>query len=794
MAPPPSRPAGAGPAVRLWARSELARRWRALIALGVIAGLAGGLALAAAAGARRTATAYDRFRHETAAPDALLFATLVGVYDQDYSAVTKLPEVVSAGSFTLAPVGVVDPPMGSLPPADDQLYRTLGRPLLIAGRLPNPDQADEIVVNRRAAVDYDLDVGEQVTVSSSTDITQEGPPSGGPELQATIVGIGDSTIDLIFFADEAGFTPGAALLERFSEVPRAPNLVVRLRPGTDVAAFRHKAATALSLPDLPIRDLGEDRKRITHSTDLEKAGLWLFSAAVVLAGLVLVGQALARTVYAMAESVPTLRAVGLTAADLVKGLMLPVLVTAATGAVVAVGSAVAASGRFPVGLGRRLEPDPGIHADWLVLALGAVALAVLVLAGSAAAAFRASRPRAARPTSRAGSHLVRAIRRVVPLPVAVGAGLALESGRGERSLPTRPAVAAAVSAVLGVLGALGLVHGIDDAVSRPGRSGQVWDAAITPQANEDGPTVVPDSLLADLERHPDVDRITMLTLTPLDVEGTGLPVFTLEPERGDLSFVVLHGRAPSGPDEVTIGPATAKAMGKSIGDRLGVGDGDGPGLRIVGTALLPQTPHSSFDQGVWITPAGLSGLGERNDDSDGEETLLVTARGGATPEALVAALGRDIEHVEIEPPATPQDVLALRNVRTLPQALAVFLVLLGLAGLGHALATAARRRRHDLAVLRALGFRPRQSAACIAWQAMTVAVVGLLAGIPFGVVVGRRAWQWVADATPLLYVPPLAALAAVLAVPAALAAANILAVLPARRVARLRPADDLRSD
>lgn len=172
----------------------------------------------------------------------------------------------------------------------------------------------------------------------------------------------------------------------------------------------------------------------------------------------------------------------------------------------------------------------------------------------------------------------------------------------------------------------------------------------------------------------------------------------------------------------------------------------------------------------------------------------MTAGDGISSADLIASLARDVDHVEIQGPATPQDVLALRNVRALPKALAAFLVLLGLAGLGHALVTAARRRRHDLAVLRALGFRPRQSGACIAWQAMTVAAVGLLAGIPFGIVVGRRMWQLVADATPLLYVPPVAAAAAAVAVPVSFLAASLLAALPARRVAHYRPADDLRSD
>jgi ABC-type lipoprotein release transport system permease subunit len=126
--------------------------------------------------------------------------------------------------------------------------------------------------------------------------------------------------------------------------------------------------------------------------------------------------------------------------------------------------------------------------------------------------------------------------------------------------------------------------------------------------------------------------------------------------------------------------------------------------------------------------------------------------------------------------------------------LAAFLALLGVAALGHALVTAVRRRRHDLAVLRAIGFRPRQSAACIFWQAMTVALVGIVIGLPLGIVVGRLSWRWVADSTPLLYVPPLAVLAVVLAAPAAIVLASVLAALPARQAARVRPAEVLRTE
>jgi len=783
----------AGPAVRMWARSELGRRWKALVALGVIAGIAGGLALAAVSGARRTSTAYERWRKATLAPDAIVFGTQAGADNADYTPVLKLPEVVAGGQFELAQVGLVGMHIGSLPPGDTQLYRTVARPLIREGRMPRPDRLDEVVVNRFAATKLHLHVGQKVTINSALDRNAFyglAPDDTGPRQPATIVGIGDSMIDYVFEQDQPGFDPPGLFLVNNPQIQRAPNLVVRLKPGTDVAKFHERADAALNLPDAPVRDLAEDTKRFTHGTDLERTGLWLFAAAVALAGLVLIGQALARTVYAMAEPAPALRALGFTHGNLVGGLLLPALLAAAVAAVVTLISAYILSARFPVGLARQLDPSLGYHFDWQVLIPGAIVVALLIMAGTAFAGWRAAVASEQPPPSTVGMPVLRRARNALPLPVALGTGLALQAGNGKRAIPVRPAIAGAVAGILGIVGALGLVRGIDDALHTPARSGQVWDVAITPDSPDRGESSYIDALRADKN----VATAGEMFLAPQDINGAGLPVYTIKPVKSIKPFVVLSGRAPRTADEVSLGPATVKALHRHIGDTVRITGSFGPRtFRVVGTTLLAQTPHASFDQGAWVSPTGMDSLAK--DLQAGDVVFVVNGRPGIKQSALVKELNAKFQGDEVDPNNTPvQDVALLRNVRTLPEALAVFLALLGVAALGHALITTVRRRRHDLAVLRAMGLRPRQSAALIFWQAMTVAVVALAIGIPLGIIIGRVSWRWVANSTPLLYVPPLAALAILVAIPAAIVLANVLAAYPARRAASVRPAEVLRTE
>src|SRR5439155_14674465 len=145
-------------------------------------------------------------------------------------------------------------------------------------------------------------------------------------------------------------------------------------------------------------------------------------------------------------------------------------------------------------------------------------------------------------------------------------------------------------------------------------------------------------------------------------------------------------------------------------------------------------------------------------------------------------------------PVVPVEVERLTQIDQLPWILAGLLGLLATAAVGHALVTSVRRRRRDLAVLKTLGFERVQVRATVAWQATTLALVGLVVGIPLGVVVGKLIWGAVADNLGVSRGASVPVVAALVSLPAALFLANVIAATPAGAAARTRPAVVLRSE
>jgi ABC-type lipoprotein release transport system permease subunit len=142
----------------------------------------------------------------------------------------------------------------------------------------------------------------------------------------------------------------------------------------------------------------------------------------------------------------------------------------------------------------------------------------------------------------------------------------------------------------------------------------------------------------------------------------------------------------------------------------------------------------------------------------------------------------------------PSDIVSYSRVRSTPLLLAAVLAMLAIATVAHALTTAVRRRRRDLALLKTLGFTRRQVSASVAWQATTFGIVALLIGVPLGIILGRWAWTTLADDLGTVAEPIVPVLALLLGVPFVLLVANVVAFVPGRIAARLRPATVLRSE
>jgi ABC-type lipoprotein release transport system permease subunit len=807
---------GVASAVRLWSRSELRRRWPALVLLGVLAGVAGGLAMAAIDGAGRTQTAYQRMRADYAAADAVFFPSQVRA-DVDSTRLGQIPEVEAWAGFA-STISVLDevPGGGPLVPVGSGWFTTIERAKVLEGRLPDPDRDDEAVINAAAR-----DEGKQLGLGLGSVLTwrnlspadmealgADGPPAdydwskaSGPVTKLHVVGVVRLPMESVMsFAStplllpgpgwaKAHLMSGAAASSATGAQVNFFNAFVRLRHGAaDVPAFQAGVARIYGRADIPVKDLSDDIKRVQRSLDVERTALLLFATAVLAAAAVLVGQAFVRSVRAGADAAPVLRAMGLSRPGLIAGLIAPHVVTALVAGITAAVTAVLLSPRFPIGLGRQLDPDLGLHVSWRVLAVGVAGTVVVALLACALVAWITVRRLTGRPRTRRGQLVGAATRAGAPVPAAVGASLALETGPSRSGGTARPALIAAVVGVLGVVGAVTLVGGIDDALHHPERVGRTWDLEGAPTDSRMDLATATGILTAN----PDIAASGMMSRFAAVVDGKDVPLYSLKSLKGSMQFVILSGRSPDGDNELALGPRSAARLGARIGDSITVGPSSRT-MTVVGIALLAQTPHTSFDEGAWLTPSGLdTTTGTVCCTGVRDDVMYIRVRSGVPVDAVQRDLA--VQSIDAEPPIVPPDVTNLSNVRSLPLLLAAFLVLLAIGAVAHALLTGARSRFHDLAVLRALGLTPRQAAACVTWQAAIIGVVALAIGIPLGVVVGRQVWHLLADSLSFVYVGPLAGLVLLLTVPVALAVLGLMAVWPARGAARLRTAEVLRTE
>ena len=786
-------------AVRAWARSELRRGWLGTAALVLLVGLSAAVAATAIAGARRTDTAFDRFLADSAAAThRLQYTTEEDVDDEVLDRLRAHPDVEQAVPlwFTVAFSDATDYDIGVFHSSDPALLREIDRPRLLAGRLPHPGADDEVVINEFLRRETGIGVGGTISLSTFSqeqleqDRFDEEP--GGPRLDLTVVGLGRLPDDVA--EEESSFLlAGPGYYERTAGRAGAfgPTFELIVRDGAAAGSVVREALTGLPVEEVELEGVEARADRVRDATQVLAIGLLLFGACAALAGIVACGQAISRRLSGLSVDQGALQAMGLTRAQRVGGVLHVAAPIALAGAVLGAAASVVASPLMPIGVARRAEPAPGIDVDWVVLGAAVVVAVVVLLATAALAAWRVTAPSATtaavvvQPSRLRRSAAAGAAARAGGSPAAVlGVSMALEAGRGRTAVPVRPALVGAVAGITGVVAALTFGASLDRLVTTPSAYG--WNWAISPDLFGDEAETV-----AAL---PEVEDVGLLLFRQTSVEGIPVEGIAVQAVAGAPSLTVLDGRMPSTIGEVALGPKTADALDKGIGDtmRVDTNDGDAVEVTVVGEVLFPVFDQNPFNEGLAFHPD----LAVDVEQSDGFGAAMVDFRADVTEEegtaAIRAALPEALTVYSF--PSQPGDVANLEQVSAVPLALAGFLVVVALAAVAHALVTSVRRRRRDLGVVRTIGFRGRDVLVSIGIQASTIVVIGLLVGAPLGVALGRSAWSLVADRLGVGPSPTIPALALVVLVPAALVAAVGLALVPGRAATRVSPAVALRAE
>ena len=832
-------------------RAGMRRRWRALVSFALLLGLAGGVVLTAAAGARRTDTAYPRLLTWA---DASQVTVLLGGLDPAYfAALNQLPQVAAVATamqYNIAlpvPGGLPDNQIEVLASSDGSLGTTVDRVKVLQGQMFGPGTDGEAVIDPGTAAREHLAPGDtlHLTAIPYYDTSQDMNPA---KLQVPLtfrvaaVGLfddqvvpttGNSSEPRILLSP--GFTRTAMATRAYGSKDSIDYLAqadVRLRAGADPAAFAAAAqALASRYPDVRANGGLVFIDSSAQVTATERAigplgvALALFAALAGLIALAVIGQLMARQMTLDAAGYGVLSALGMTRGGLLALAAARLALVTVAGGVIAVGIAIAASLLMPIGAARLAEPQPGIDLDPTILGAGFAAVVLLPLVLLTAPAIRAVRqargaasaggPPAVRPVARP-SWLAGALTGAGTVTGGIGTRMAFEPGHGRTAVPVRSALAGTAIAVGAVVAAAVFGTSLVGLVSSPRQYGQNWDQQLNL-----GFAAVPTSYAAQFAAAtPDVTGYAVGDIGQLSIGGTGVAAVGVDSVHGDEYLTMLAGQPPANAGEIALGAQTMRALGVRIGQtvRATVDWATGhPGpatqrlLRVTGTVVLPDFGQSGLSSdtdlgnGAVVSPTLLSAPQRIPGCTSARDTcyslLLFRYRPGtdtaATETALLTAAtkaGCPYGACTVTSDQRPGDIKNYDAIRDTPLALAAVLGLLAVGTLAHVLLTGVRRRRRDLAVLKTLGFTRWEVMRTVGWEASALAAAALLAGIPLGVIAGRVAWALFADATGVASKATVNVPLVLLAIPATLLLANLIAAWPGWTAARLRPAQVLRTE
>src|ERR1035438_373370 len=374
-------------------RADVRRRWRAMLAMVLLIGLVSGVVLVAAAGARRTGTAYPRFLSRRLAADLLVSPAQSG-FRGYFQAVASLPQVASADEVAFLQMSLPGP--GASPFSGMVAQATKAgcegvarnRVKVLAGRIFNPADPHAVMISPVLAARDHLRPGGTLHLTGYPQ--RHGNPDIGHAVRLAFrVSAIVVTDDEIVPATHELAEPRVLMSPAFSRTRLAQSFnpaggasYVILRPGASAAAFTSQAialAARYRVGAVQVVHLATEYAAAQRAIQPEAVALAIFAAIAGLIALAVVGQLLNRQLILDSAEFPTLRAFGMSRSHLTVLSLARVALVTTGGGVVAVAVAVAASPLMPIGPARFAEPNPGIDVNLPVLGLGFVVIALAPL-------------------------------------------------------------------------------------------------------------------------------------------------------------------------------------------------------------------------------------------------------------------------------------------------------------------------------------------------------------------------------------------------------------------------------
>lgn len=793
----------------MMAGSRLRRRWRSVVLLGLLIAVAGGLVLTGLAGARRTRTALDRFERETSSSSGgvLLFD---GPNRRFAQQVSRLPHVEQSGQLVVWAASIAGS-HGETPivaAADGGFGERVDQSVLVSGRRARG--AHEIVVSQNVAHPRGYRVGskirlvtyapDQLDALRGSQSAAATPSAHGPVFTLRVVGIDRRVGDLSTQGERTGILyVGNDVYRTYHDRVLAFAGIVRVRlDDDDLAGFTRRFNTIARGHNTAFDTGGLDVGGVEDSLDVLAAGLFVFAVIGALGTLVTLAIVLARWSASWGRDQPVELALGQESAARVAGIALPLLPGLALGSVGAAVLAAVGSRWMPIGAARAVDTHPGFDIDLAVLGGGMLAITLIGGLLALTTAWWASR-RSRWDQGNTGrvprTRLLAALNRwQIPVPAVLGSRMALDPGRGPNAVAGRTAIVACALGTAGIVAALVVGASLTHLGDQPTRWSYRYDEIVEGGGGLEHPPDDPSCspVRTALSGVKEIAAIANMCQTSVTIGGATVNAIGLGPVRGTIRPLILRGHAPVGRTDVALGEKTLSRIGRSIGDTVEIAGETGKVRgHIVGTTILP-TPNShdtvTLADGAFMRADTLAKLGA------GSFPQLVIRWRSDADIARGRAKVKQITGQRVIAPVRPPEVNRLLQVDDLPGVLAAFLGLLALLGIGHAVVTNATRRRRELALVQTLGLRTRQISETISAHAFTLAGLGVLIGVPIGVVAGRATWAGIAHGVGVAADATIPWRALGVMVLAVIVAVLLVTSIPARRAGRAHPAVALRSE